>query len=97
MAKMKKPFVKSDTIWKSVGGGFSNSGEKKVCKVGKYSVLVERAERLDRYGNPVHTATVINKDGTMGKSARTNGNATLAVSQALKKCGVETKYPRYKR
>lgn len=87
-----RPYVKRSTIWNSVGGGFSNAGEAKVCKVGKHKVLLTRANRLDRYGNPVHTATVINKDGSMGKSYRGNGSATLIVSKALKKNGIDTKY-----
>lgn len=29
----RKPFVYYTTIWKSVGGGLSNPGESKVCKV----------------------------------------------------------------
>lgn len=90
--KVKKPYVMDKTIQKNVGYGFSYPGESKVCKVGKYKVLVSRAERLDRYGNPVHTATLINKDGTLGASARGNGNASIIVSNVLKKNGVDTKY-----
>lgn len=86
-----KPYVRRSTIWKAVGGGFSNAGEAKVCKVGKYKVLVTRANKLDRYGNPVHTATVINKDGTVGSSYRANGNASLVVQEALRRSGVSTK------
>ena len=87
------PYVNSSTIWKSVGGGFSNPGEAKVCKVGKYKVLVSRGDRLDRYGNPVHTATLINKDGSLGASYKSNGSASLVVSRALKRNGIDTKYP----
>lgn len=86
------PYVNSSTIWKSVGGGFSNPGESKVCKVGKYKVLVSRGDRLDRYGNPVHTATLINKDGSLGASYRSNGSASLVVSRALRRNGIDTKY-----
>lgn len=93
-AKKRKKYVKYDTIWNAVGGGFSNPNQSAIFKVGKHKVLLSRAEKLDRYGNPVHTATVINSDGSLGKSCRTNGSATLAVSGALKKCGVQTKYPR---
>ena len=46
-------FVKRKTIWNSVGGGFSNPGESRVCKIGKHKVLVTRSAKLDRYGNPV--------------------------------------------
>ena len=87
------PYVNSSTIWKSVGGGFSNPGESKVCKVGKYKVLVSRGDRLDRYGNPVHTATLINKDGSLGASYKSNGSASLVVLRALKRNGIDTKYP----
>ncbi|MGN1052012.1 MAG: hypothetical protein ACI4SH_01320 [Candidatus Scatosoma sp.] len=86
------PYVKRSTIWKSVGGGFSNPGESKVCKVGSHRVLLSRAERLDTYGNPVHTATVINKDGSLGGSYRSNGPAALTVSRALRKNGIDTRY-----
>lgn len=87
----KIPHVKYSTIWKAVGGGFSNPGESKVCKVGNHKVLVSRAEKLDRYGNPIHTATVIKKDGSLGASHKSTGSATMVVSQALWKNGIETK------
>ncbi|MGN0807606.1 MAG: hypothetical protein ACI4MN_04065 [Candidatus Coproplasma sp.] len=95
-ASAKKPYVKYSTIWNSVGGGFSNPGQSKIIKVGNHKVLLTRADKLDRYGNPVHTATVINEDGSLGKSYRSNGSATIVVSGALKKSGVETKYPTQK-
>ena len=91
-----KPYVKRDTIWKSVGGGLSNPGQSKICKVGQHKVLLTRADKLDRYGNPVHTATVINKDGSLGESYRSNGDAAIVVSEALKKSGIETRYPTQK-
>lgn len=90
--KAKHPYVYYDTISKSVRGGFSNPGERRICNVGKHKVLVERADRLDRYGNPVHTATVINKNGRLGASYRSNGSAALVVSEALKRNGVDTKH-----
>ena len=93
-SKAKKPFVNYSTIWNSVGGGLSNPGEVKICSVGKHKVVLQRADRLDRYGNPVHTATVINKDGSSGASYRSNGSATTIVSKALYKNGVDTKYKR---
>ena len=92
--KVKKPYVNYSTIWNSVGGGFSNPGESKICKVGKYKVLVSRAERLDYYGNPVHSAVLINKDGTLGKSSKSNGAATNAVMRCFEKNGIDTKYHR---
>lgn len=89
--KAKRPYVYYDTISKSVRGGFSNPGERRICNVGKHKVLVERADRLNRYGNPVHTATVIDKNGRLGASYRSSGNAALVVSEALKRNGVDTK------
>ena len=91
-SKTKSPYVKSSTIWKGVGGGFSYPGAAKVYKVGKYRVLVSRAENLDRYGNPVHTATLLGKNGTLLKSYKSNGSATLVVSNCLKKNGIGTKF-----
>ena len=86
-----KPYVKYKTIWNAVGGGLSNSGESRLCKVGKHKVLLSRSIYVDRYGNPIHTASVINKDGRVVSSYRSNGSATLTVSRALKKSGVDTK------
>ena len=88
----KRPYVKESTIWNSVGSGFSSPGQSKIFKVGSHKVLLSRAERLDRYGNPVHTATVINKDGSLGASYRSNGNATYIVSNALRRNGIDTKF-----
>lgn len=90
----KKPFIYRSTIWNSVGGGFSNPGESRLCKVGAYTVLVSRSERLNKYGNPVHTATVVKKDGSMGASYRSDGSLTGIVSKVLEKSGVETRYRR---
>lgn len=90
--KKRKPFVYRSTIWKAVGGGLSNPNESKVCKIGKHKVLVSRAARLDRYGNPIHTVTYINSDGSLGVSSRGTGSATLTASQTLKKMGIETRY-----
>ena len=87
----RTPYVKRQTIWKSVGGGFSNPGETKICKIGDHKVLLTRSDKLNKYGNPIHTATVINKDGSLGMSVRSTGSATMIVSQALKKSGIDTK------
>lgn len=92
MEKSKKPYVMRKTIWDSVGGGLSNPGQSKVCRVGKYKVLVTRSQKLNKYGNPVHTATVINKNGSLGTSYRGSGSATCIVSTCLKRNGVDTKY-----
>ncbi len=89
--KERKPYVKYSTVWNSVGGGLNNPGESKLVKVGKHKILLSRAEKLDRYGNPVHTATLINKDGTVGASYRSNGHATFTTAAALNKNGIEVK------
>lgn len=91
-SKKPKQFVQYETIWKSVGGGLSNPGETKICRVGKHKVFAQREERLDRYGNPVYNVTVIKGNGTTGATVRSNGSLTQVVSQALKKEGVETKH-----
>lgn len=93
---VKKPYINYRTIWNSVGGGFTNPGQSKIINVGSHKVLLSRSDKLDRYGNPVHTATVINKDGSLGKSHRSNGSATIIVAEALKKSGIETRYPTQK-
>ena len=79
MAKQKKAksFVYYDTIWKGVGGGLSNPGESRLCKVGKHKVLLTRSERLNRYGNPVHTASLVRGGRTVGYSAKSSGSATM--------------------
>lgn len=87
-----KPYVQYSTIWKGVGGGFSNPGETKICKVGAHKVLVKRGNTLDKNGNPRHTVTYINKDGSLGQSYTGTGSATLIASKALAKSGVETKH-----
>lgn len=88
--KARKQFVYRDTIWNSVGGGFG-SARTELKKVGKHKVLLTRKPRLDYYGNPVHIATYIKKNGDYGKSYQSSGSATMVVSRALKKNGIETK------
>lgn len=85
-------FVKRKTIWNAVGGGFSNPGQSKVFRIGKHKVLVTRSEKLNRNGNPIHTATYIRRDGSIGASYRSDGSASLVVSKVLKKHGIDTKY-----
>ncbi len=94
--KQSKPYVYYDTIWKGVGGGLSNPGESRICKVGKHTVLLSRANKLDRYGNPIHTASLIKGGRTVGYSAKSNGSATLVVSNMLSKNGIDTKRHSYK-
>ena len=85
------PNVRHSTIWNRVGGGFSNPGESRVCKVGRHKVLITRSPYLNKYGTPVHTATLINRDGSLGESYRDTGSATYIVENALKKNGIRTK------
>lgn len=75
----------------------SSPGESRLYKVGKYKVLLTRGERLDYYGNPVHTASLVKDGRTVGYSAKTNGTATLTVSEMLKKNGIETKHHKRRR
>lgn len=97
MAKIKKskPYVYYDTIWKGVGGGLSNPGESRLCSVGKHKVLLTRSQKLNQYGNPVHTASLVKDGRTVGYSLKSAGSATLVVSKMLAKNGIETK--RYKK
>ena len=92
-------FVYRKTIWNKVGSGFSNPNQSKVFKIGKHKVLLSRSARLDRYGNPVHTATLIKSNGQVGNSYRSNGNATLVVSKMFVKNGIGVRYSKnpYKR
>ena len=90
--KIRKPFVYLSTIWNSVGGGLNYSGQSKLCKVGKHKVLLTRSKNLNKYGNPVHTATYIEKNGLAGKSYRSTGSAALVVSNLLRRQGVDVKY-----
>lgn len=95
---MKKSFVYYNTVSKSVwkSGGY-NPGETRVCKIGSHKVVLTRAERLDRSGNPVYTGTVIRKDGTAGKAYKTNNSPAGAAIGALHGEGVLTKYPKINR
>lgn len=95
--KKRKPYVYYDTIWKSVGGGLGDPGESRICKVGKHTVLLSRAEKLDRYGNPIHTASLIKGGRTVGYSTKSSGSATMVVSNMLAKNGIGTKRYEYKR
>ena len=85
-------FVKYSTIKKSVPGALSYPNQSFTCSVGKHKVSVTRASKLDRHGNPVYTANVLGSRGNVISSHRTNGNCHTAVSGALKKAGIKTKY-----
>lgn len=58
-------------------------GESKIEKVGRKKVLITRDKYLDRNGNPVYRASVINSDGTTGKAYRSNGGPGYAVEHAI--------------
>ena len=78
----RKPFVYYDTVWKNVGGGSSIPGDTKFCNVGRHKVVVSRGEYLNRYGNPVYTASVLGDDGQVRATSRSSGSATMVVSNA---------------
>ena len=89
--KQSKPYVHYETIWKGVGGGLNYPGESRICKVGRHTVLLSRSRKLDRYGNPVHTASLVKDGHIVGRSERSNGSATMVVSNMLAKNGIDTK------
>lgn len=64
-------------------GKLPDAGERKLVQVQGQTVCVSRDKKLDRKGNPVYRASLVQKDGTFGKSFRTNGSPTLIVGQAL--------------
>ena len=96
MAKAKrrkvKPFVFNKTVKNNVPNALSYPNQTVLCNVGKHKIVVRRHEKLNYYGNPIYTATYVNKDGTAGASYRTTGTCRLAVDGVLKKHGVSVKY-----
>ena len=90
-AKPKRPFVWYKTLWNSVMGVANSPGESATVKVGKHKVKLQRSENLNKYGNPVHTATVYNKDGSIASSYRGTGGQHLVTTNALHKAGIEVK------
>lgn len=91
MERKSKSFVYNDTIRKNVRE-LSYPAESQLCNVGKHKVVVTRSERLDYYGNPVYTATVLDREGGTLGSYRSNGSAALVVQGALKRSGVNVRY-----
>lgn len=59
------------------------NGDSRMEKVGKTNVLVSRDNHLDRNGNPVYRAKVLNSDGSFGKEYRTNNSYAGALYYAL--------------
>ena len=94
MARKNKKFVHRSTVWNNVGGGLSSPGASKLCKVRGHKVLISRSRRLNKYGNPVHTVSVLSDSGNVRATTRGSGSATLIASRALKKVGIDTKYRR---
>lgn len=88
----KTSYVRDTTIRKNVPTTLNNPGETQICRVGSRRLLLTRGDRLDRYGNPVYTATLMHGNGQLGKSHRSNGSAHYAVTGALKKNGIDVKY-----
>ena len=70
----KKVSEKTQTLW---------SGESRIEKHYGKNVLVSRDKYLDRNGNPVFRASIVNKDGSIGKVYRTNGGQINAIRGAL--------------
>lgn len=87
----RRPFVWYKTVWNSVMKVANNPGESATVNVGKHKVKLERSENLNKYGNPVHTATVYNKDGTIASSYRGTGGQHLVTTNALHKAGIDVK------
>lgn len=92
MAKKEK-YVRYQTITNATKGGLPSSGQSKVLRVGSNKVLLSRAEKLDKYGNPVYTASLIKNNGNVESSSKVVGNAELAIERALNKGGIDTKRP----
>ena len=88
----RKPYVQYLTLSKAVGGGLLYPCEKKLSKVGKHQVLVERGQYLNKYGNPIHTVSILTRNGTVAASCKGVGDPALLTSKALKKMGIDTKY-----
>lgn len=87
----RRPFVWYKTLWNSVMGVANSPGESATVKVGKHKVKLQRSENLNKYGNPVHTATVYNKDGSIASSYRGTGGQHLVTTNALHKAGIDVK------
>lgn len=87
----RRPFVWYKTVWNSVMKVANSPGESATVKVGKHKVKLQRSENLNKYGNPVHTATVYNKDGSIASSYRGTGEQHLVTTIALHKAGIDVK------
>jgi len=93
----RQSYVQYETIKKGMGTGLNYPGEMKVCTIGKHKVVVQRHERLDRYGKPIYTAATLKGDGSLGPKHTGKGSVSTTVSRALGKSGVKTKWGKSKR
>ena len=92
----QQSYVQYSTISDSVGSKTFKPGELKVCNVGKHKVIVQKHDRLDRNGKPIHTAAVLKSDGSLHPS-HTGNSINTTVSRALGKSGVKTKWNKTKK
>ena len=93
---MARKYVYQSTIKKNVPYSINNPGETIRVKVGAHRLKVTRADRLDRYGNPVYTATVLGRSAPRNASYKTNGHVQHAVQGALWASGVLVRFPKKK-
>lgn len=91
---MANKFVYRKTLVKKVGGGLSGPNEMKLGKIAGYDVLVTRASKLHKYGSPIHIVSIFDKKGRVTASAKGVADPSLLAQDALKKVGIETKYPK---
>lgn len=87
----RRTFVWYKTLWNSVSGVANKPGESANVKVGKHKVKLQRSKNLNKYGNPVHTATVYNKDGSIASTHTSDGGQANVTTAALYKAGIEVK------
>lgn len=90
-AKPKRPFVWYKTVWNSVRGKLKHPGESKVCRVGNHKVLLSKSSTQNSVGNCTHTASVIDKNGKILSTYKTDGGAHVATSGALKLAGIDVR------
>ena len=89
----KKTDISFWTVWDALGtGSFNAPDEARLVQVGEYRLFIIREKHLDRYGNPVHAASLANKDGTCGRWYRSNGGADNTVILCLEENGIIVKY-----
>lgn len=87
----RRPFVWYKTLWNSVSGVANKPGESATVKVGKHKVKLQRSKNPNKYGKPVHTATVYNNDGTIASTHTSDGGQANVTTTALYKAGIDVK------